>query len=254
MHTPDFAQFFWKYQPVRKLTVSTIVSGGRNNQGRITAFHRGGGVRRRYRIVDFRRRFIDVPATVIRFEKDPFRSAPLCLLCYSNGVLSYILAPKDLSPLKHRVMAGPASPIKPANALPLYAIPLGVFVHNVQSAVRAGGEKGVLLRRTNKLTVIRLPSSEIRGFLNSAYASIGTLATSGTSNLLKAGRSRWLNRRPVVRGVAMNPIAHPHGGGEGKTSGGRHSCSPWGILTKGYKTRNPRKNFTHIFRKRKLHK
>jgi large subunit ribosomal protein L2 len=255
MSLPEFTQFFWRYQPIRKLTFSSITSGGRNNLGRITSFHRGGGISRRYRIVDFRRRFIGIPASVIRFERDPFRTAPLCLLCYSNGVLSYILAPKDLLVSKRMVLSGPLSPISPANALPLYAIPLGVFIHNINGAVRSGGKKALLLRKTNKLTIMKLPSSEIRGYSFSSYATIGRLEHIKPSlKLNKAGQNRWFNKRPIVRGVAMNPIDHPHGGGEGKTSGGRPSTSPWGILTKGYKTRNPRKNFTHIFVKRNSEK
>jgi large subunit ribosomal protein L2 len=251
MYIPEYKEFFWRYQPIRKLTFSSIISGGRNNLGRITSFHRGGGISRRYRIVDYRRRFINIPAIVLRFEKDPFRTAPLCLLCYSNGVLSYILAPKDLLHNNRLILSGSSSPILPANALPLYAIPLGVNIHNIEGAIRAGGKKGTLLRKTNKLTVIKLPSSEIRGYHFSSYATIGKLERiNDYIKLKKAGQNRWKNKRPVVRGVAMNPIDHPHGGGEGKTSGGRPSCSPWGILTKGYKTRNPRKKFTHIFNKR----
>jgi large subunit ribosomal protein L2 len=251
MYSPDFKEFFWRYQPVRKLTFSSINSGGRNNYGRITSFHRGGGIPRRYRIVDFRRRFLGIPATIIRFEKDPFRNAPLCLLFYSNGVLSYILCPKDILTNKPFIYSGPDSPILPANALPLYAIPLGVAIHNINGAIRAGGVKGTTLRKTKKLTVIKLPSSEIRGYSYSSYATIGKLEYMNKYSIVsKAGRSRWQNKRPIVRGVAMNPISHPHGGGEGKTSGGRPSCSPWGILTKGYKTRNPRKIFTHVFKTR----
>jgi len=161
---------------------------------------------------------------------------------------SLYFATKDLLPSKRIISSGPYSPILPANALPLYAIPLGVAVHNINGAIRAGGTKATTLRKTKKLTVIKMPSLEVRGFLSSSYATIGKLeCINSRLTLRKAGQARWKNRRPVVRGVAMNPIDHPHGGGEGKTSGGRPSCSPWGILTKGYRTRNPRKNFTHVF-------
>jgi len=188
-----------------------------------------------------------VPAAIVRFEKDPFRSAPLCLLCYSNGVLSYILAVRDL--LKgRRILSGYNIPAEPANAMPISQVPLGYFIHNIAgSYIRVSGQKAQVLRHSNKATVVRMPSQEIRSFPKNAFATIGTIQKPRiVLSLRKAGRSRWLNRRPHVRGVAMNPISHPHGGGEGKTSGGRPSCSPWGILTKGYKTRNPRKIVTHI--------
>jgi large subunit ribosomal protein L2 len=250
MFNPNILSLFWKYKPIYKLSCASIITSGRNNRGRITVFHRGGGIKHRYRIVDFRRRLINIPAKIIRFEKDPFRSALLTLLCYSNGILSYILTSKEII-TNQQIISGNSVPILPANALPLWNIPLGVNIYNINGAIRAGGKKGQLLRKVKSLALIKLPSSEIRGFDHSFYGTIGTIQVSKNySSLKKAGQNRWLNKRPIVRGVAMNPIAHPHGGGEGKTSGGRPSCSPWGILTKGFKTRNPRKNLVHIFKKR----
>jgi large subunit ribosomal protein L2 len=168
----------WRHIPVHKLTSAMINSSGRNNRGRITAFHRGGGAPRRYRVVDFRRRFYNIPAIPVRFERDPNRSAPLCLLCYSNGVLSYILGVRDLSATKF-IYSGSDSPLEPGNALPLSKIPIGYFIHNVGgSYIRGNGQKAQILRQTNNMTVLRMPSQEIRSFVNTTFATIGTIQKS----------------------------------------------------------------------------
>jgi len=235
-------------------------SGGRNNWGRITSFHRGGGHHRRYRLVDFRRLLIDIPARVIRFERDPVRRAPLALLLYSNGVLSYILAARNMRS-NIDVMSGNLAPVLPANNLSFKNIPIGTFVHNVEhrvglggTMIRTAGGKAQILRKSGQFSVLRLPSHEIRYISNNCHASIGTILGSAyfrQRKLIKAGNKRWLGRRPIVRGVAMNPVDHPMGGGEGKTSGGRPSVSPWGILTKGFPTRSPRKLLTAVVRTRR---
>jgi len=248
----------WRGVPVSRLTISTVSSSGRNNFGHITVQHRGGGNSRRYRIVDFRRTLRDTYAYVIRFERDPFRTAPLALLCYSNGVLSYILGCKNIHDLRH-ILSGPYSPLEPSNCLTLRQIPIGTHIHNIEPRrgvgglmVRTGGSKAQILRKTPNFAIIRLPSGELRYIHLSSHATIGTILTPNLFRLKlrKAGHSVWLNRRPVVRGVAANPIDHPHGGGEGKTSGGRPSVSPHGWLTKGYPTRKKPK-ISHVIRTRR---
>jgi len=248
----------WRYQPIKQLTIPSTSSGGRNNQGRIVTFHRGGGHKKRFRVIDFRRRFIGVPATVIRLERDTVRGTPLVLLAYANGVLSYILGVKDLK-YSAIISSGPYAQISPGCATTFKRIPIGQVVCNIENKIGMGGTfihsagtKAQILRKTKKFAILKLPSGELRAFNQKAYATIGALeqASPFFHAMRKAGANRWLGNRPIVRGVAQNPIDHPHGGGEGKTSGGRPSCSPWGILTKGLKTRSPRKSFVHIIRTR----
>jgi len=252
----DYQIPVWRGAPVSRLTISTVVSSGRNNFGRRLQ-HRGGGHSRRYRIVDFRRTFKSVPASILRFERDPFRTAPITLLCYANGVLSYILASKNLHDLRY-VFSSAAAPIEPSNCLPLRYIPIGTYIHNLEPRrglggllVRAGGTKAHILRKTKDYAVVRLPSGELRYVHLSLSATVGTILNPNLFRvkLRKAGQSVWLNRSVVVRGVAMNPIDHPHGGGEGKTSGGRPSVSPHGWLTKGFPTK--RNHLSHVIRTRR---
>lgn len=250
----------WRFSPLRKLTSAYSSSGGRNNHGRIVTFHRGAHHKNRFRIIDFRRRFLNIPAVVLRLEADFLRGTPLFLIVYANGLLSYILAVKDIK-LRSFISSGLRSPIIPGCATALKRIPMGQSVHNIDlrsglggAYVRTAGTKAQILRKKLNFVILRLPSGELRAFNEESYATIGVIQQYSpfSHKLNKAGAKRWLGRRPIVRGVAMNPIDHPHGGGEGKTSGGRPSCSPWGILTKGYKTRSPRKVFTHIVKPRYL--
>jgi len=223
---------------------------GRNNRGRITVRHRGGGAKRKYRVVDFvRRDKLGVPATVRRVEYDPNRTARLAMLYYADGAKRYMIAPSKLK-VGDRIETGPSSDIKPGNTLPLRNIPLGTVVHCVElkpgkgaQVARSAGAEADLLAKEGNYAHVRLPSGEVRLFHLDCYATIGQVGNSEHSTIHygKAGRSRWLGKRPKVRGVAMNPVDHPHGGGEGKSSGGRHPVSPWGKPTKGMKTRNKKK-------------
>jgi large subunit ribosomal protein L2 len=236
-------------KPERSLVEPLSHPGGRNSQGRTTARHRGGGHKRRYRRVDFRRDKRDVPARVAALEYDPNRSAHLALLHYQDGEKRYILAPVGLK-VGDRVEASQRAEIQPGNALPLSALPLGSTVHNIElrpgkggQLCRAAGTSAQLMAREGKYANLRLPSGETRLVLSACYATLGQVGNLDHENqsIGKAGRSRWKGRRPHVRGVAMNPVDHPHGGGEGRTSGGRHPVTPWGVPTKGHKTRrNPR--------------
>jgi large subunit ribosomal protein L2 len=248
----------WRGVPVSRLTLNTVSSSGRTNLGRVTVQHRGGGNSRKYRIVDFRRILREVPARIIRFERDPFRTAPIALLYYSNGVLSYILASKGLHDLCY-IFSSMAAPIEPSNCLPLHYIPIGSSIHNIEPRrgvggllVRTGGSKAQILRKTKNFSIIRFASGELRYIHSSLSATIGVILTPTLfrTKLRKAGQSMWLNRRPTVRGVAANPIDHPHGGGEGKSSGGRPSVSPHGWLTKGYPTRK-KAVVSHVLRTRR---
>ncbi|MEW6194518.1 MAG: 50S ribosomal protein L2 [Bacteroidota bacterium] len=249
-----------KSTPEKSLTVSLKKSGGRNNLGRVTSRHRGGGHKRRYRVIDFKRDKHGIPAKVFSIEYDPNRTTRIALLHYIDGEKRYILAPDGLK-VGDKLMSGPGSEIKIGNALPLKEIPLGSFVHNVELRPGKGGQLGraagasiQLMAREGKYAQLKMPSSEIR------MVSVDCLATYGVAGNLdhenislgKAGRSRWLGKRPHVRGVAMNPIDHPMGGGEGKTSGGGHPVSPWGQKAKGLKTRK-RKNISnkYIVKRRK---
>lgn len=248
----------WKGKPEKKLTEGKTKNGGRNNTGRITTRHQGGGHKQRYRIVDFKRQKTDVQATVERIEYDPNRTAYIALIKYKDGELAYILAPQRLK-AGDKVMSGPKSDIKPGNALPLHKIPVGTVIHNVEMKIGKGGQIArsagsyvQLVGRDGAYAIVRLGSGEMRLIHGSCYATVGAVSNPDQKNinLGKAGRNRWLGRRPTVRGVAMNPVDHPHGGGEGRTSGGRHPVSPWGVPTKGKKTRKNVKTDKMIIRRR----
>lgn len=249
-----------KTSPEKSLTVALKKSGGRNNLGRVTSRHRGGGHKRRYRIIDFKRDKKGVPAKVFSIEYDPNRTSRIALLNYIDGDKRYILAPDGLK-VGDSVMSGPGSEIKVGNALPLKEIPLGSFVHNVEMKPGKGGQLGrsagtslQLMAREGKFAQLKMPSGEVRLVSVDCMATYGTVGNSDHENISlgKAGRSRWLGKRPHVRGVAMNPVDHPMGGGEGKTSGGGHPVSPWGQKAKGLKTRK-KKNPTNklIIKRRK---
>ena len=238
-----------KSKPEKKLTEKLSKKGGRNNTGRITTRHQGGGHKRRYRIVDFKRTKDGVPAKVAAIEYDPNRSARIALLHYADGAKSYILAPARLR-VGATVESGPGADIKPGNALPLVNIPTGTLVHNVELKPRQGGKmarsagSGVqLVAKDEGYGVLRLPSGEMRRVPLACRATIGQVGNLDHQNITggKAGRSRWRGKRPSVRGSAMNPVDHPHGGGEGKSKGGRHPVTPWGVPTLGKRTRRKHK-------------
>ncbi|MBI9086413.1 MAG: 50S ribosomal protein L2 [Desulfobacterales bacterium] len=245
--------------PEKSLLATIKKSGGRNVNGRITARHRGGGHRRHYRIIDFKRDKVDIPAKVATIEYDPNRSARIALLHYVDGEKRYILAPLNLK-VGDMVLSGPEADIKPGNTLPLSKIPLGTLIHNIElrmgkggQIVRAAGTYAQLMAKEDRYALVKLPSSEVRMVLIKCNATIGQLGNlvHEKISLGKAGRKRWLGRRPMVRGVAMNPVDHPMGGGEGRSSGGRHPCSPWGTPSKGFKTRNKRKTSNRFIVKKR---
>ncbi|SDO02183.1 50S ribosomal protein L2 [Desulfonauticus submarinus] len=249
-----------KTTPEKSLTKGLNKKSGRNNYGRVTSRRRGGGNKRKYRIIDFKRRDkFGVPAKVAAIEYDPNRSARIALLSYLDGEKRYILAPVGLN-VGDQVVAGTDVDIKPGNALPLENIPVGTIVHNIEltygrggQLARSAGTYAQVLAKEGKYVLLRLPSGEIRYVLAKNMATVGQVGNLDHENISigKAGRNRWLGRRPKVRGVAMNPIDHPLGGGEGRSSGGRHPCSPWGWPTKGYKTRNPKKQSSKFIVKRR---
>jgi large subunit ribosomal protein L2 len=248
----------WKGKPVKGLTEGKSSSGGRNNHGRITSRFRGGGHKQTYRIVDFKRRKFDVVATVERLEYDPNRTAFIALVKYADGELAYILAPQRLR-AGDAVVAAAKADIKPGNAMPLSAIPVGTIVHNVEmkpgaggKVARAAGQYAQLVGKDAGYAQIKLMSGELRLVRGECLATIGAVSNPDNANVQigKAGRSRWLGRRPHNRGVVMNPVDHPHGGGEGRTSGGRHPVTPWGKPTKGYKTRVNKRTDKLIIRRR----
>ena len=252
----------YKGKPVKTLTEGLSKSGGRNNAGRTTAPNRGGGHKRRYRLVDFKRRKADIPAVVERIEYDPNRTAFIALIKYDDGELSYILAPQRLG-VGDMVVSGAAVDVKPGNAMPLASVPVGTIVHNIElkpgkggQIARSAGAYAQVVGRDQGYTTIRLQSGEQRRVLGTCMASVGAVSNPdhGNINHGKAGRSRWLGRRPNVRGVAMNPIDHPHGGGEGRTSGGRHPVTPWGKPTKGKRTRSNKSTDKFIVRSRHARK
>jgi large subunit ribosomal protein L2 len=245
MTMSDFADVS-KAQPEKSLVEPLKRTGGRNSYGRVTSWHRGGGHKRKYRLIDFRREKLDIPALVAAIEYDPNRSARIALLHYADGEKRYILAPLGLS-VKDTVLASAEADIKPGNALPLQNIPLGTTIHNVEirpgkggQLCRSAGAQAQLVAREGKYALVKLASGEVRRILVTCRASIGQVGNIEHESITigKAGRSRWLGKKPNVRGVAMNPVDHPLGGGEGKSSGGRHPCTPWGKPTKGYKTRH----------------
>jgi large subunit ribosomal protein L2 len=237
-------------RPEPSLTVPLKKTGGRNNQGRITCRHRGGGHKRFYRIIDFKRDKDAVPAKVATIEYDPNRSSRIALLHYLDGEKRYILAPEGLK-VGDTVVSDKQAEVSVGNALPLRYIPPGTPIHNIElkigkggQIVRSAGTNAVIMAKEKNYAQVRLPSGEVRLIHLDCKATIGVVGNADHGNITigKAGRKRWLGRRPKVRGVAMNPIDHPHGGGEGKSSGGRHPVTPWGVPTKGYKTRKKRKS------------
>lgn len=244
--------------PQKSLLRPARKTGGRSNTGRITSRHRGGGHKRMFRLIDFRQEKWGIPARVVSIEYDPNRSARLALLAYSDGEKRYIIVPLEVKP-GDTLMAGPEAEIRPGNRLPLEKIPLGVPVYNIELRpgeggvlVRSAGTTAQLMAREGRYALVRLPSGEVRKILVNCAASIGQVSNPEHSSISdgKAGRTRWRGIRPYVRGVAMNPVDHPMGGGEGKSSGGRHPCSPWGKLAKGGKTRKRNKPATHVIRAR----
>ena len=248
----------WKGKPVKTLTEGKHRTGGRNNHGRTTSFFRGGGHKQTYRYVDFKRRKFDMAAVVERIEYDPNRSAFIALVKYEDAELAYILAPQRLR-AGDKVVAGPKVDIKPGNAMPLSAMPVGTIVHNVELKIggggkmaRAAGTYAQLVGKDSGYAQIKLQSGELRMVRAECMATVGAVSNPDRQNekLGKAGRNRWLGRRPHNRGVVMNPVDHPHGGGEGRTSGGRHPVTPWGKPTKGYKTRTNKRTAGLIIRRR----
>ena len=247
-----------KGAPVRALTESKNKSGGRNNNGRITTRHIGGGHKQRYRVVDFKRDKDGIPATVERIEYDPNRSANLALLLYKDGERRYVIAPKGVN-AGNEVVSGANAAIKAGNTLPLSNIPVGTQIHCIEmkpgkgaQIARSAGTSAQLLAREGIYVTIRLRSGEMRKIHVNCKATIGEVGNSehGLRSLGKAGATRWKGVRPTVRGVVMNPVDHPHGGGEGRTSGGRHPVSPWGMPTKGYRTRSNKRTDNMIVRRR----
>ena len=252
----------WKGRPVKSLTEGLTKKGGRNNTGRITARRIGGGAKRLYRIVDFKRRKWDVSATVERIEYDPNRSAFIALVAYDDGERAYILAPQRLG-VGDKVVAGAKVDVKPGNAMPLSAMPIGTIVHNIEmkpgkggQIARAAGAYAQFVGRGGGYAQLRLTSGELRLVRQECIATVGAVSNPDNSNqnLGKAGRVRHMGKRPSVRGVAMNPIDHPHGGGEGRTSGGRHPVTPWGKDTKGTRTRSNKATDKYILRSRHVRK
>jgi len=247
-----------KGRPEKTLTEGLSKKGGRNNTGRITMRRRGGGAKRLYRKIDFKRSRFDATATVVRLEYDPNRTAFIALIEYADGEKSYILAPQRLKE-GDTVVSGERADIKPGNAMPLKAMPVGTIIHNVElkpkkggQVARSAGAYAQLVGRDRGYAQIRLNSGELRMVLDTCMATVGAVSNPDHSNinLGKAGRNRWLGKRPSVRGVAMNPVDHPHGGGEGRTSGGRHPVTPWGKPTKGRKTRSNKTTDRLIVRSR----
>jgi len=245
-------------EPYKPLTEPLKKSGGRNNQGELTSWWRGGGHKRTYRIIDFRRDKRDIPAKVATVEYDPNRSARIALITYADGEKRYILHPLGLK-VGDSIVAGATADILPGNALPLKNIPLGTVVHNVElrpgkggQMARSAGAAVQVVAKEGEYATLRMPSSEVRLVNMECYATVGQVGNVDHENVSigKAGRSRWLGKRPHVRGVAMNPVDHPLGGGEGKTSGGRHPVTPWGVPTKGYKTRNRKSTDAFIVTRR----
>lgn len=255
--TTDFSEIT-RSEPEKSLVRPLKKTGGRNCYGRITCRYRGGGHKRRYRLIDFKRNKLEVPAKVASIEYDPNRTTRIALLHYADGEKRYILAPQDLR-VGDIVVSSPTADIKPGNTLPLLNIPNGTLVHNVEmkpgkggQMARAAGSAAQLMAKEGKQAHLKLPSGEVRMVPVDCRATIGRLSNVEQENvsLGKAGRKRWVGKRPHVRGVVMNPVDHPMGGGEGKSSGGRHPCTPWGVPTKGYKTRKPKASDRYIVKHR----
>ena len=248
----------WKGRPVKSLTEGLTKSGGRNNTGRITMRRIGGGAKRLYRIVDFKRNKLDMPAVVARIEYDPNRTAFIALIQYEDGTQNYILAPQRLA-IGDKVIASAKADIKPGNAMPFSGMPIGTIVHNIEmkpgkggQIARAAGTYAQFVGRDGGYAQVRLSSGELRLIRQECMATVGAVSNPDNSNqnIGKAGRNRHKGIRPSVRGVAMNPVDHPMGGGEGRSSGGRHPCSPWGMPTKGYKTRKNKRTDRYIVKRR----
>ncbi|HEY4200001.1 MAG TPA: 50S ribosomal protein L2 [Devosiaceae bacterium] len=253
----------WNGAPVKTLTEGLSKKGGRNNRGRITAYHRGGGHKRTYRIVDFRRVKFDAVGTIERLEYDPNRTAFIALVNYEDGEQAYIVAPQRLAAGDKVISSLGTVDVKPGNAMPLERMPVGTIVHNVELKPRKGGQiarsagaYAQYVGRDQGWAILRLNSGEQRRVHGTCLATVGAVSNQDHSNtsLGKAGRSRWLGRKPVNRGVTMNPVDHPHGGGEGRTSGGRHPVTPWGKPTKGKKTRSNKATDKFIVRSRHVKK
>ena len=247
-----------KERPLKRLTEPKLRISGRNNKGRLTIRHRGGGHKKLYRIIDFKRDKREIPAKVLAIEYDPNRSARIALLCYADGEKRYILAPDGLA-VGAAVIAGDGADILVGNSLPLKNIPLGTVIHNIElrkdkggQMARSAGAAAQLVAKEAGYAQVKMPSGETRMVHLECYATIGQVGNLNYENVSigKAGRTRWMGIRPTVRGVVMNPVDHPHGGGEGKTSGGRHPVSPWGVPTKGYKTRNNKRTQRFIIKRR----
>ena len=245
-------------KPEKSLLLPLKRSGGRNCYGRVTARHIGGGHKKMYRIIDLKRDKRDIPATVATIEYDPNRSSRIALLNYKDGEKRYILAPKDLV-VGDVVMAGEDAEFRPGNALPIRRIPIGTLIHNVElkqgkggQIVRSAGSFAQIMAKEGSYAQLRLPSGEVRLVHQECYATIGQVGNLDHEKISigKAGRNRWLGKKPRVRGVAMNPVDHPMGGGEGRSSGGRHPCTPWGVPTKGYKTRKNKRTDQYVIKKR----
>ena len=249
----------WKGRSLKSLTQSFGSTGGRNSYGRITVRHKGGGHKRLYRMVDFKRLKHNIPAFVERLEYDPNRSAFIALVKYEDGEYSYILAPEGLK-VGDKIVTGKVTDVKPGNAMQMNNIPIGTVIHNIEmkagkggQLARAAGCYAQLIGKDAGYALVRLKSGEVRMVRSECYATIGAISNADHQNrkIGKAGRNRWLGIRPTVRGVAMNPVDHPHGGGEGKTSGGRHPVSPWGQPTKGKRTRQKKKTTGRFIVKRR---
>ncbi len=258
MRISDFAEVTTN-QPERSLLAPLSKKGGRNNRGRITARHRGGGHKRRYRIIDFRRDKLEVPGKVATIEYDPNRTARIALIHYVDGEKRYILHPVNLK-VGDTIVASDTADIQPGNSMRLTVLPLGTWVHNIELTLGRGGQMcrsagsyAQVMAKEGDYVLLRLPSGELRNVHRTCRATVGQVGNTDHSNqsIGKAGKTRWLGRRPKVRGAAMNPIDHPHGGGEGRSSGGRHPVTPWGKPTKGYKTRARKKPSSKFIVKRR---
>ena len=256
--SPDFAEIT-KSKPEKSLTRGKLKTGGRNSLGQLTSWWRGGGHKKSYRTIDFLREKYGIPARVASIEYDPNRTARIALLFYADGEKRYIIAPVGLT-VGQMVVSGPQADIVTGNSLPLKSIPLGTVVHNIEftpgkgaQMARSAGAGAQLMAKEGPYALLRVPSGELRKVRAECYATIGQVGNLDHENLSmgKAGRNRWMGWKPHNRGVAMNPVDHPMGGGEGKTSGGRHPCSPWGWKTKGYKTRNNKRTDVLIVKRRK---
>ena len=255
---PDFAEIT-STVPEKSLLEPQSKSGGRNNKGRITAYHRGGGHRQHYRRIDFKREKLNIPARVASIEYDPNRSARISLLHYADGEKRYVIAPEGIN-VNDVLFSGDQAEIKVGNCMPLERMPLGTMVHNVEmrpgkgaQMVRSAGAMAQLVANEGDKATLKMPSTEVRTVPVKCFATIGQVGNLAHKNVSwgKAGAARWRGWRPITRGVAMNPVDHPMGGGEGKSSGGRHPCTPWGVPTKGYKTRSKRKPLKHLVERRK---